>query len=362
MERFALSAPENILSRALEEQGHQVDRYASSNLPDGSVDLYHANFFSEAAIYLALRRAHPLVYSPHDGFDLCRFPVHRGMLEKPLKALILANADVVVALSEIEANHLTQVFNLDPAKISVVPNGVDVAYYPKGTVPAYSGPSTPIMLLAVGQLEDFKGHIYLLKALTIILPRFPNVHLVIVTHNARLLTEYQRFCEENRLDDHVEFVDSKATDELASYYSKCDIFVQPSLVDNFPVTILEAMACGRPVVASNVGSVSEQLSDGSGILVTPGDFEDLARAIMLLIKDPQLRSRLGNQARNKIESLYTYQLMCEKHLAAYQKAIRSFSLSDGWRISMPRVLAHILLTLYRRRNYIGRYLRRSQPA
>ena len=229
--------------------------------------------------------------------------------------------------------------------------------YNKGAPPSYTVTSTPISLLSVGQLEDFKGHIYLLKALARIVPRFPNLRLVIVTHNARLLSDYQLFCEENSLQHHVRFEDSKATDELISYYSACDIFVQPSIVDNFPITILEAMASSRPIVASSVGSVPEQLAGGSGILSPPGDVEELGRILGGLIENTQLRTLLGNQARHRVETLYTDDLVSKKHLVAYQQAIRCFS-SEGTRISMPQILARAFMAVYKRRNYIGRHLRR----
>lgn len=356
MEQFALSAPENTLARGLEQNGHIVHRFPSGTLPDVSVDVYHANFFCEAATYLALRRVHPLVYSPHDGFEMCGFDNMRGALDKPLKTLIFRSSDVVIALSELEADFLQSVYSVDRKKICIVPNGVHASSYLAGPLPAYNGPTTPIKLLSVGQLEEFKGHLYLLKALQIVIRKFPNVHLVIVSHNARLLSEYQRLCAEQKLEAHVQFETAKATNELISYYSSCDIFVQPSLVDNFPITVLEAMASARPILASGVGSVSEQLAEGSGILAPPGDADELARLLCYMIENPEIRTRLGAQALKRVNTLYIDELVVKKHIDAYQQAIDSF-VSRNNRLSIPQTIARMLMATYKRRSYVGRLVR-----
>jgi glycosyltransferase involved in cell wall biosynthesis len=105
---------------------------------------------------------------------------------------------------------------------------------------------------------------------------------------------------------------------IAAIYSLADVFVVPSLQDNLPNTVLEAMACGTPVVAFRVGGIPEMVRDGSsGRLVAPGDVAGLARALDSLLADDRQRACMGRAARQIAEREYTYARQCERYLRIY---------------------------------------------
>jgi glycosyltransferase involved in cell wall biosynthesis len=110
----------------------------------------------------------------------------------------------------------------------------------------------------------------------------------------------------------------KMVDELAGL----DVFVLPAREDPFPIAVLEAMSMRLPVVGTRVDGIAEQLSDGAGILVPPDDVEGLAQAIILLARDPELRSELGETARRRVEQVFTLERQADGMHGAYLEALR----------------------------------------
>jgi glycosyltransferase involved in cell wall biosynthesis len=111
---------------------------------------------------------------------------------------------------------------------------------------------------------------------------------------------------------------------LSSLYSACDLFAIPSLQDNLPNTLIEAMACGLPAVGSNAGGITDLIRDKvTGLLAAPGDASQLADRIELLLRDPGLRSRMGKEARRSIETICDERAVADRYVAIYQSAMQS---------------------------------------
>jgi phosphatidylinositol alpha-mannosyltransferase len=111
-------------------------------------------------------------------------------------------------------------------------------------------------------------------------------------------------------------------DELTSFMAELDIFVMPSLQEGFGIALVEAMAHGKAVIASNVGGMAATVDHGvNGLLVPPADSRALAEAILLLVRDGGLRRRLGEQARRDYEERYAPSVVIEKLLDVYRHAL-----------------------------------------
>jgi hypothetical protein len=121
---------------------------------------------------------------------------------------------------------------------------------------------------------------------------------------------------------HVQFVDHVNLDQMPAAYRSADICVVPSLYDNAPYTVLEAMSCGKPIVGAASGGIPEYLVDGTtGTLVQPGDVQELAQALIDLLKDEEKRNRFGAAARRRILDVYDRKEVAAHTVEAYQVAI-----------------------------------------
>lgn len=152
-------------------------------------------------------------------------------------------------------------------------------------------------LLFVGRLAEVKGVAVLLDALTEVAKVHPDVHLTLVGDGP----ERQRFeqvAAETGADDRVTFAGYRSQAEVAAFLADTDVFVLPSFAEGVPVTLMEALGAAVPVVATQVGGVSELVDHGvNGYVVRPGDPEPLARALIELLDDPERRQRMGDAGR-----------------------------------------------------------------
>lgn len=335
MEAFARSAPESVLRQFLRERGHDVEGRSASRPPprDDLVDVYHSHHFGIAAYYLALAGVRPLVFTSHNPFLVSDFPVPESRLEHALQRLVLRVADTVVALSGREADVLAERFGVARERFVVIPNGLDLSLYGPGAPPAGDG----VEVLAVGQLAEYKGHRYLLEALAALAPRHPGLSLRLVAHQHGLRAELERLAVFLGVADRLQVEGPLSTEELVQRYRACDVLVQPSLAECFPVTVLEAMACGTPVIATDVGGMAEQIGD-VGLVVRPGDARSLAAAIELLVVDTAQRRRLGEAALARARALYDGRRIAELHAELYGRLSGRRRQSSASRAAGARLL------------------------
>ncbi|MBA7696292.1 D-inositol-3-phosphate glycosyltransferase [subsurface metagenome] len=149
-------------------------------------------------------------------------------------------------------------------------------------------------ILFVGRLEKRKGANYLLKAYERVKRHIPNSRLIIVGPGTRLRGKYEKRVKQSGLKDVV-FIGFASYDELPRYYKTADVFCAPATGwESFGIILLEAMAVGKPVVASNIDGYASILTHGAeGLLVPPKDVERLAQALITLMADAPLRQQMG---------------------------------------------------------------------
>ena len=163
----------------------------------------------------------------------------------------------------------------------------------------------------VANLFPRKGLEYLIEALGHLTQAFPNILLVIVgkgdgDYERQLLTQVERL----GLTDHVFFAGFQAHPE--SFISQFDIFVLPSVLEGFGIVLLEAMALGKPIVASMVGGIPEIVQqDKTGLLVKPAHVTELYQALLTLLNDPEKRAMMGDEGKKRIEREFSLQRMMD---------------------------------------------------
>ncbi len=224
---------------------------------------------------------------------------------------IVGFADRLVAATPVEKGQLTQLYGAAPKKISVIPPGVDLArFHPidKSQAKAAIGiPDEHRMILFVGRIEPLKGVDTLIRAMALIAERDPccmqGVCLSIIggdpdrAHENAEMARLQALRQELGIGDLVAFLGAKDQDTLHNYYSAAHMVVMPSHYESFGMVALEAMACGTPVIASDVGGLAYLVRHGeTGFHVPERDPQALADKIELLLTDVELRDRLGCRA------------------------------------------------------------------
>jgi len=318
-------------------------------------DILHSHYWLSGLVARDLRKiwSAPIVHMFHTLAELKnRVAQSPAELEPPRRIAyegeIMRFADRLIAATTLERDQMQALYGADPAKISVVPPGVDLGKFrPLPCVEARARIGLPPdhhMVLFVGRIQPIKGIDTLIRAMALVLERKPALrdHLCLIliggADDATPDSEMARLKalrEGLGIGDLVTFLGSRDQDTLVDYYTAASMVVVPSFYESFGMVALEAMACGTPVIASDVGGLSLNIADGfNGYLVASGDVNELAYKIMLLLTQDELRWQLGQQARLWAER-FSWQIIADETLAAYDLAARhapdnhSFALPAG---------------------------------
>ena len=202
------------------------------------------------------------------------------------------------------------------SKLQTIPNGIDVAAFiassPLRREDFGFSAETRIMGI-VARLEQVKDHETLLQALKIIERSHHDLSLLIIGDGSLRLQLEDR-CRALELKDKVRFLGLRT--DISALLELIDIFVLCSREEGLPMSILEAMAAGKPIVATGVGSIPEVIIDGvNGVLVEPGDYEQLAASCLQLLNNPQQAEKLGSSARERLRELHDF----SHSLSLYEK-------------------------------------------
>ena len=233
---------------------------------------------------------------------------------------VFTECDFLVANSLSTKNKLQEFYSVDGSRMAVVYPGVDTSLFSPSSRRDKLGKTnrTRFTILFVGALGVTKGVRYLLESMPIILKEKRHVRLVIV--GAGWLSN--RFREQVRrmgLDHEVSFLGKLSHFELPNIYSESDLLVNPALFESFGKVLLEAMSCGKPVVATRVGGIPEVVQDGkTGLLVQPRDPEAIAQAVLRLLSDTDLRREMGTKGRRRVKRLFTWERSARELFRIYE--------------------------------------------
>lgn len=244
---------------------------------------------------------------------------------------ILKHADAFSAISTEIASEWTS-SGIPSEKIHLIPNCVDT----KRFIPVQPAekislrkklnlPQDATIAIYTGRLVSYKGLRLLLKVWNDIRHKHENVLLILAgtggldIHNCE--DDLKEYVKVNGLEKHVLF--TGAIQNVPEYLQASDLFVFPTENDAFPSSIVEAMACGLPVVATPVGAIKNIITNGeTGMLIQPGNHEQLFQALDVMLSDTALASRLGNAAHQSVQGLYSAEAVSEKYLDLFQGLIK----------------------------------------
>lgn len=234
----------------------------------------------------------------------------------------------VIAISDAVREHLVNDMKVLKDKIKVIYNGIDVerfeqvlSFEEKSLIRKEYGLKELPTIGIISRLSDVKGHKYLFGAFAMILPKSPNLQLLVIGDGpSYYLEELKRLAHNLGIEDKVLF--HEACEDTSIPLSIIDIFCMPSIQEGLGLSILEAMAKGLPVVASDVGGIYTLIKHGqNGLLVPPRDEDALAEAILEILNNPSLAEEMGNISKELVKEKFTLDMMTEKVLKLYQEVI-----------------------------------------
>ncbi len=243
-----------------------------------------------------------------DGFPRWRQDIHTFIVNHIADALIAVS-------SKIQDQAIQERIRKD--RIVVIQNGIEPLSL-EGINPPLVRKETGLhpadpFLISVGRLVYQKAHQVLVSAMPIILKEFPSAKLGICGDGI-LRAELETQIQELGLSESVKLLGK--SHHVARFLCIADIFVLPSRWEGLPIALLEAMSVGLPVVATRVEGVDEVVFDGEhGLLVDVGDINALAQAILQLLRDPEIRRKMGSASQARLRELYSIDHMAERYLA-----------------------------------------------
>jgi len=245
--------------------------------------------------------------------------------------------DGLVAVSgDVKKSILKTIKGVPAEKISVILNSVDVTRYGKNfnriALRSKLGfGETEHLMAMVATFKRQKGHKVLVDAAATLIPDFPHLHFLFVG-DGELIDELRNQVRELNLEQNIHFLGMR--NDIPEILVASDSFVLPSLWEGLPMALIEAMASGLPVIATDVSGTRQVLESGkTGIMVEPGDAQVLAYSIMELLNNPEQAQVMGKTARKKMETMFSAKKQAEEYLTLFEKtqglATLSLASSDG---------------------------------
>lgn len=220
---------------------------------------------------------------------------------------------------------------ISAAKLVCVPSAVDTSLYePYGNgmererawfLHEFGLTSEHIPVGMVAQFIERKGHRYLVEAASLLVSQFPNLRFLLFGKGA-LEDEIKRLVHVRGLNQHVIFAGFRK--DLPHILPHLAMLVHPALMEGLGVSLLQAAACGVPIVASRAGGMPEVVQDGTtGVLITPGDVNELAQAVRILIQQPERRLKMGMAARRFVCEEFSIERMVQGNLMVYEDVLKN---------------------------------------
>ena len=281
-------------------------------------DIIHAHshlFFSTNLCAMAKKlRSPPLVITNH-GLISQTVPLWMHKIYIPtIGKWTLNSADKIICYTDTEKRKLEKL-GITSSKIIVIHNGIDINRF----IPREKENHREIRILWIGRLVSGKGVEYLIDAIKLLVHEITNLKLIMIGEGPSK-EKIKRKISDLGLDKHIVFKDFVLNSELPSIYQSSDVFVLPSLNEGVPRTILEAMACGIPVVCTELPQLVDVV-DGCGLLVPVKDSQALAEGISKIVSDRELAQKFGENGRANVVENYSWEDTVKKTIGLYEEVL-----------------------------------------
>jgi glycosyltransferase-like protein len=308
--------------KAVANVERMIDKYIEK-LPK-NCDIYHTQDCVGAVALNRLRRQGmkaPTVRTIHHVDIFNEYKLEKFQKES------IDDCDVKLVVSKYWRGWLKENYGIT-AEITY--NGINAERFSRAngdTIRKKLGLRNSQVILFIGGLEPRKGLEYLIFAMEQVIKRHPNAKLVAIARGG--LVErgesawFRMLIGRLRLKEQVKLIEFIEEEEVPQYYAAADVYVMPSRMEGWGIGLMEAMAAGKPVIATRAGGIPELVAHGkNGLLVEPGDISALAEALCQLLDSRKLRKKLG---KNGIETVkkYSWEKTAKKTLGVYNNALRA---------------------------------------
>ena len=276
---------------------------------------------------LALKTDKPFVIGPmeipHKFFEdearMFKIPfilktLRDSKIREILSVKTMERCDIAITVNRATEKYLKEF--VDKENVRIIPLGVDTKFF------KYSTPPNNYEILAVGIHIKRKGFDYLIRTMKEIVKEYPEAKLHITSQGPQT-ENLKRLVKSLDLEKHVIFHGRVSDEKLLELYRNCRVFVHPSISESFSPVRLEAMAVGRPVVATTAASgADEMIKNGkTGFLIPPADEEAIVKAVLKIFDDYDLTIRMGRNARKIVEEKYDWDLIAKEYYNVYRELV-----------------------------------------
>lgn len=330
--------PKEFIYQYLPGLGHNLVEFTRQQGLD--YDLFHGHYVDAGivAVDIAEQLGKPVYFTAHslgawkrdqmggDPAEMEKKFNFNHRIKEEMRVFKTVNAQSLT--SQVQYEKLKELYDYDADNIEIIPPGVDIHRYhpPKGS--EKRNPDLPAKYIyCLSRLDTNKGHDLLLRAFAMVAREDPEIHLVIgggspnpKEREISLLKNLRDIIVEEGLEKRVMLTGYIEDQYMASNYQHSEFFVMPSLFEPFGMTSQEAMACGKPVIASKFGGIRNVIQhEKNGFLIDPTNASEFAGCMLDLLKNEEKAKQAGVQAHQLILQEFSWEAIAEKHLGFYQQ-------------------------------------------
>jgi glycosyltransferase involved in cell wall biosynthesis len=240
---------------------------------------------------------------------------------------LIKKAELITSVSQKTREEISHDYNVEKDNINIVYNGVDTNHFSPlskvSNIKEKFNLSNKLLILSIVPSKIAKGFFGLLYCFKNIVDFVPNAKLVIIgsiKKDKKYAASINDFICENKLEDYILFADKVLPQRMPNFYSAADLVVIPSLYENLPLVLLEAMSMSKVVICTDVGGVNEVVkTNENGIIVKANDQKALEEKIIFLLKNCNIRQKIGKNARKTIINNFTLKNCAEKYAEIYRQ-------------------------------------------
>ena len=306
---------ENNFSKAIYLKGiKKLKRIIKEFKPD----VLHAHYASSYGFIGALTNFNPYFISVW-GSDIFKFP-HHSWLHKKILEFNLSKANVILATSFALKNETKKYTNKE---IKIVPFGVDTEKYKSLKVDSIFQ-KKDFVIGTIKTLEVNYGLEYLIRAFKLLKDKYQELNLkLLIVGKGNQYKYLKSLVDELKIENDTFFTGYIENSQIVNYHNMLNIAVFPSLEESFGVSVIEASACEKPVVVSDVGGLPEVVEDNvTGFVIPKKNVDLLTDRIEKLLLDSELRIKLGQNGREKVKREFEWEICVDKMIGIYKKRLQ----------------------------------------